>query len=82
MQNESFYDVAIWRYWPSSDLPYVAFLNADVVSSALVAALHVMAANKLKHVARVAVKCPDRSYQRWEHGLTLYQQREEIPAYD
>ncbi|GER90474.1 hypothetical protein KDW_46360 [Dictyobacter vulcani] len=81
MQEHGVYDVALWRYWPTSDFPYVASISADVVSSALVAALHVMAEHKVKHVARVAVKCPDKSFQRWEQGLNLYY-REEVVAHD
>ncbi|GCE17282.1 hypothetical protein KDK_10820 [Dictyobacter kobayashii] len=68
------YDVALWRYWPSSDFPIVASVRASAVPSALVAALRVMAKRRIRHVSYVAVRCPDGTFQRWENGLTLHEE--------
>lgn len=72
---EQYYDVALWRYWPSHDLPYHALIPADTVNSALLAALQVMQDAGLKQVARAAVGLPGGGIQRWERDLTLYTER-------
>ena len=75
------YDVALWRYWPSSWFPYVGEVKA---SSPLLAVLDLMSRCKLKHAAHVAVRLPDGSIKRWEKGISLYVEEAPIsePTYE
>lgn len=74
------YDVALWRYWPSSyGFPIIGEVEAD---SALLAVLSLMATYRLKHVAYAVVQCPDHTYQRWEQGVSLATETESEVAYE
>ena len=63
------YDVALWRYWPTSSFPLVQ--DRVRAQSSLLAVLTVMHAYKLTYVAYGAVKSSDGIYTRWEQGLSL-----------
>ncbi|GCE17548.1 hypothetical protein [Dictyobacter kobayashii] len=49
------YDVALWRFWPSSEFPITDEIEA---SSPLLAALNLMHRCRLKHASYVAVAAP------------------------
>ncbi|GCE05419.1 hypothetical protein [Dictyobacter aurantiacus] len=70
----SMYDVALWRFWPSSEFPIVDEVEA---SSPLLAALHLMHRNRLKHASYVAVAAPGDVISRWTDGLSLVLDEEE-----
>jgi hypothetical protein len=63
------YDVALWRYWPTHDLPVVDV--AVSATSLLLAALSLMDRCKLRRVAYAAVGLPDQTIKRWQTGLSL-----------
>ncbi|GCE03842.1 hypothetical protein [Dictyobacter aurantiacus] len=62
------YDVALWRFWPSSEFPIVDEIEA---SSPLLAALNLMHRCRLKHASYVAVAAPGGGITRWVNGLSL-----------
>lgn len=64
------YDIALWRYWPTSALP----VTDEAVSSEspFLAVLSLMHTHKLKHIAYAAVRLPDGTFRRWTTGVTLY----------
>ena len=68
------YDVALWRFWSSSEFPIADEVEA---SSPLLAALHLMHRYRLKHVSYVAVAAPGGVITRWTNGLSLVLDEEE-----
>jgi hypothetical protein len=70
------YDVALWRYWPTCELPVVDVSVSAV--SPLLAVLSLMDRYKLKRVAYAAVGLPDQTIKRWQSGLSL--SYDEVPA--
>ena len=63
------YNVALWRYFSSAELPIVEDVEA---ASPLLAALALMQRHKLHYVGRAAVASPDKTIERWP-GLRLEQ---------
>lgn len=58
------YEVAVWRWWPTTLFPAFATVHAPTSRQAVLAFLEEQA---MTRVARVAVQSPDGSIERWVH---------------
>jgi hypothetical protein len=58
------YEVAVWRWWPTSCFPAFGTVSAPTSRQAVLAFLE---GEKMTRVARVAVQSPDGSMERWVH---------------
>jgi hypothetical protein len=58
------YEVAVWRWWPTSCFPAFGTVSAPTSRQAVLAFLEEQA---LTRVARVAVQSPDGTIERWVH---------------
>lgn len=58
------YEVAVWRWWPTTCFPAFATVYASTSRQAVLAFLET---EGMTRVARAAVQSPDGSIERWVH---------------
>ncbi len=70
------YDVALWRFWPSTFPDYTDYMQAEDALSAVIALMHLHHLEEVAHAAARIAGCPD--VERWDYVFVPLGSLEEV----